>query len=270
MTENWHVPGPVLQRYAEASALTAAQATSVEAHLDECAHCRGRLVPAADTDLLARIGTGLFEQTEHTPQFRRPRRRWITFTAGVPSAWLLAILAVSVTAGLLDPLLHIDDPLRPSLLLLLAPVLPLAAVAAAWSPRVDPMHELSASTPAAGLLLLLRRTVVVLVVVVLLSVVLSLAVADFGVAISPAQWLLPALALAAGSLALGSVVQVHRAAIGLSSAWVLAVVVPSLSGKSIPIALHPSATPVWAAVLTVAIAVVALQHKCFRRLAPTP
>lgn len=267
---NWHVPGPVLRRYAESTALSSAQAASVEAHLDDCAQCRGRLTPSADVALLDRIGAGLFEQAERTPQYRRPRWWRIRFTAGVPAAWVLAVLAVSVTSGALDLLGQADDSRRPSLLLLLAPILPLMAVAAAWTPRADPMHELTASTPSAGLLLLLRRTVVVLVGVVLLSLVLSAVVAGFGVAVSPAQWLLPALALAAGSLALGSVVPLHQAAIGLTGTWVLAVVLPAMNTLQTPLVLRTSAAPVWAGVLVVAIAVVAGQYRTYQHFTRTP
>jgi hypothetical protein len=267
---SWHVPGPVLRRYAESTALSPAQATSVEAHLDDCAGCRGRLVSSADVDLLDRIGLDLFEQAERTPQYRRPRWWRIRFTAGLPAAWVLAVLAVSVTSGALDLLGEAGGSGRPSLLLLLAPVLPLMAVAGSWTPRIDPMHDLTASTPSAGLLLLLRRSVIVLAAVVLLSLVLSAVVAAFGVAVSPAQWLLPALALAAGSLALGSVVPLHRAAIGLAGTWVLAVVLPSMTAAQTPLVLRTSATPVWAAVLVVALAVVAGRRRTYQHFTPTP
>lgn len=259
----WHLPVEAVRRYADpgGATLSPAEAASVEAHLDRCAACRGRL-PATDVELLSRLGAALVDRVGHVPQYRRPRRWRIRLTAGLPTAWLLAVLAVAAAAGGLDLLSEATGDDRPSLLLLLAPVLPLAAVAAAWTPQLDPLHELTASTAAAGLPLLLRRTLVAVSAVVLFSAGLDLT----GVAAPPARWLLPCLALTAVTLALGSVVRLHLAAAGLATGWSLAVVVPALTRGHLSVLLDTAAAPAWVAVLVLATAVMALRHRTYRRL----
>lgn len=259
----WHLPDEAVRRYADPASgrLSPAEAMSVEAHLDECPLCRGRLSPAADTELLSRIGSVLVERVAKVPQHRRPRRRRIRLTAGLPVAWLLATLAVAGLAGVLDAVSGTAAG-RPSLLLLLSPVLPLSAVAAAWAPGLDPLRELTGSTPAAGLPLLLRRTLVVL----LAAVSVSAGIGALGVPAPPAQWLLPCLALTAISLALGRVVPVHVAAVGLAAAWAVAVVVPALLRSHVPALLQTSAAPAWALALGLAIAVVIVQRRTYQRL----
>lgn len=268
----WHLPAEALRRYAEpgGALLSSSEAASVEAHLDRCAACRGRLLPpadisadiSADIELLRGLGAALVDRVGHVPQYRRPRRWRIRLTAGLPTAWLVAVLAVAAVAGALDLVSEAPEGSRPSLLLLLAPVLPLAAVAAAWAPQLDPLHELGASTAAAGLPLLLRRTLVAVSAVVLFSAGLDVV----GVAAPPARWLLPCLALTAVTLALGSVVRLHLAAAGLTAAWSLAVVVPALTRQHLPALLDTSAAPAWVAALVLAVAVVALRHRTYRRL----
>lgn len=78
--------------------------------------------------------------------------------------WLAMVLAVTLLALLLD-LTELGSG-RVSLMLLLAPVLPVGGVAASWSRDLDPAYELTASTPRAGLQLVLRRTAAVLAVVI--------------------------------------------------------------------------------------------------------
>ena len=136
----------------------------------------------------------------------------------------MTVLVVGVALAL-DLADELDGGRFPSLVLLLAPVAPLLGVAAAWSRGLDPAHELACASPRAGLSIVLRRTVAVLAVVIPL-----LAAGGLLVGASPARWLLPCLAFTAGALALGELVGLHRAAIGLASGWVAVVVAPSLRG----------------------------------------
>lgn len=260
----WHLPAPVLQRYADPAAgpLTAAQASSVEAHLDRCATCRGRLRPL-DDDLLLAVGAALQRQVLSTPQYARPRRWRTRLTAGLPLAWLLAALAVGGLAAGLDVAARASG--RPSALLLLAPVLPLLGVGASWGPQTDPLHELTATTPGAGLALLLRRTMVVLLVVVTATALYGLLT---GAGALLGSWLLPSLAMTALALAAGSAVGVHRAAGALGAVWVLAVVTPSFAQRRLPALLDQDAAPGWLAALAVAAAVVAWQRTSYRHAAP--
>jgi hypothetical protein len=158
-------------------------------------------------------------------------------------------------------LLQTVQPHLPSLVALLAPIAPLPGVAIAWSRRHDPAWELIAGTPAAGLTMLLRRTAAVLAVVVP-----ALALASSRTGVSLALTLLPCLAFTAATIALGAVVGVRRAAIGLGAAWALAVVLPAVLTLRLPAVLQPGAAAGWA-VLTLALAAfAAARTDPFRRL----
>ncbi|MCF3965050.1 hypothetical protein, partial [Streptomyces fuscigenes] len=177
-------------------------------------------------------------------------------------AWaLLPWLAVTVAVLGCGALLDAAEPGLPSLVLLLAPVAPLPAVAVAWSRRTDPAWELIAATPAAGLAMVLRRTLAVLAVVVP-----ALLVAGAGTGEAPALVLLPCLAFTAGSLALGALVGVRRAAIALAAAWAAAVLLPSLASGALSPALEPGSGAAWACAAAALTAVLPLATSRFRRL----
>ena len=67
--------------------------------------------------------------------------------------WLAMVVGVTLVALLLD--LSDTGSGEVSLVLLLAPVLPVLGVAASWSRGLDPAYELTASVPRAGLYLVL-------------------------------------------------------------------------------------------------------------------
>jgi hypothetical protein len=158
-------------------------------------------------------------------------------------------------------LLQALAPGLPSLVSLLAPVAPLPGVAIAWSRRHDPAWELIVGTPAAGLAMLLRRTAAVLAVVMP-----ALALASTRTGVSLALTLLPCLAFTAATIALGAFVGVRLAAVGLGTAWALAVVVPAVVTAHLPAVLQSGSSPLWA-LLTLALAgFAATQADNFRRL----
>jgi hypothetical protein len=145
--------------------------------------------------------------------------------------------------------------------LLIAPVAPLLPVAAAWSRYTDPVWELMATVPRTGLWLLLRRTFAALA-----AVVPVLAVAGWMTGHSPALWLLPGLAFVAGSLALGGMVGVDRAALAMVVTWSAGVVVPSLLGDRLPVVLAGESWPGWAVITVALMAVVVVRAADYRRL----
>jgi hypothetical protein len=213
--------------------------------------------------LLERVRGGLDAERARGP--RMPARRaWLPpWPAGWARWWatpaLLPRLGMTVLVVLAAVGLDLADASAtgryPSLVLLLAPAVPLLGVAAAWSRGLDPAHELVVASPRAGLDLVLRRTVAVLAVVVP-----ALTVAGLVVGASPARWLLPCLALTAGALALGEVVGLHRAATGLALAWAAVVVAPSLATERSPALLAAATLPAWA-VATVVVAIVVLVRR---------
>jgi hypothetical protein len=141
-----------------------------------------------------------------------------------------------------------------SLVLLLAPVLPVLGVAASWSQGLDPAYELTASVPRAGLHLVLRRTASVLAVVVPALLVAGWATGVPGV--TAAQWLLPCLAFTSTTLALGGVVGVTRAAVAVVAVWAAVVVAPTAAASRATFALQTGGLPVWGLILTLGIGVV--------------
>ncbi|HWC80743.1 MAG TPA: zf-HC2 domain-containing protein [Pseudonocardiaceae bacterium] len=149
----------------------------------------------------------------------------------------------------------------PSVMLLLSPVLPVGVVAASWSAGLDPASELVAAAARSGLSLVLRRTVVAL-----LALAPVLAVGGWLSGTHPVEWVVPGLAFALGTLALGTVIGVGRAAGALAAAWGLLVVAPGLSTQRIPVVLQPVGLPYWAIAIGVCAAVVALRRGVFARL----
>ena len=256
----------VIARYAGGDAgLDDVTTWTVEVHLETCPDCRARLAGSTtDTtrSVLERVAAGLDREIAAGPApvrrrragWSAARRRWL---AGTMLPWLAMTAAVLCCAALLSRL----QPELPSLVLLLAPVAPLPGVAVAWSRRTDPARELIASTPAAGLLMLLRRTAAVLVVLVPV-----LALAGAGTGLSLALTLLPCLAFTATTIALGGLIGVHRAAVGLAAAWTLAVVLPSLVTAELPVVLHPASTGVWALVAVAAAALITVRAGTYRAL----
>jgi hypothetical protein len=260
-----HPDPAAIAAYAGMTDLDEVTTWAVEVHLEACAECRARMaqaVPAGTRTLLDRVAAGVERElaagrapARRAPRLSALRRR--TAAAGL-GPWVVMTVTVLLCAASLQHLL----PDLPSLVLLLAPVAPLPGVAAAWSHRLDPAGELIASTPAAGLTMLLRRTLAVLAVVVPV-----LAVAGLGSTSSPALLLLPALAFTAGTLALGCLVGVPRAAIALGSLWALAVVVPTVAVGDLPVLLHPDSAAIWAAATVLLTGVVLGRADDFRRLA---
>jgi hypothetical protein len=252
----WHASPQLLQQYTDDDpALAADTVWAIEVHLESCGGCRARLAAGASAvaPLVEQVWAGIDPDTEPAPM---PRARWLT-TWATPAMvpWLAMTVLVAVLALLIDRLVAGSYP---SIALLLAPVAPVAGVAAAWGRGLDPAHELVAATPRAGLYLVLRRTVAVLVVVIPL-----LAVATWT---SPVRWLLPCLAFAVATLAIGGFVGVRRAATGLVTAWTALVVGPSLLTARAPAVLEPAALGVWAGVLVAGAIVLRLRATVYTRL----
>jgi Putative zinc-finger len=264
MTASNHPSTGLLDRYARDDTWIEPDAVwALEAHLETCAACRGRLSSTvADrapdvTALVDRVFAGLAGEVAASRQM--PPRRWLArrWLARRTIRWaaptLLRYLAMTIVMVLVAvgfDLVARAAGRQPSLVLLVAPVTPLLGVAAVWMRGADPAHELVAATPRAGLYLVLRRTLVVL-----LAVIPVLAVAGWVVGASPARWLVPCLAFTVSALALGEAIGIPRAAAGLALLWAAAVVAPSLATARLPVVLQPVSLPGWAAV-TGAVAVV--------------
>ncbi|MEU6557447.1 zf-HC2 domain-containing protein [Streptomyces sp. NPDC046915] len=244
--------------------IAADEVWALEAHLEGCGACRDRLSAAVTAEapavasLVDTVWSGLEPQlaaAAPTP----PRRRWSAplsaWMTPVMVPWLAMATGVTLIALLLDVVG--SDPGSGwgsgdvSLVLLLAPVLPVCGVAASWSRGLDPAYELTASTPRAGLYLVLRRTASVLAVVVP-----ALLLGGWVTGVTAVQWLLPCLAFTSTTLALGGAVGVTRAAVALVAVWAAVVVAPTLAAGRTSFALRTGVSPVWVLIIGLGIGVV--------------
>jgi hypothetical protein len=266
-----HIPAPLLESYAVGGERIGADVLwALEAHLEACAACRARLAEAVEREspdtvaLLARVHVRL--DAEVAKSARMPARRPLRMRLPGRALWwapppllprlAMTVLVVGVALGL-----DLADSRLPSLMLLLAPVAPLLGVAAAWSRGLDPAHELTCASPRAGLSLVLQRTLAVLAVVIPV-----LAAGGLLVEVSPARWLLPCLAFTAGALALGGLVGLQRAAVGLALGWVAVVVAPSLITARTPVLLAPASLPGWAGLIVVVVVALVLRGDRYTQL----
>jgi len=141
---SWHVDDTMIERYA-AGRLDAANAFSVEAHLLDCDDCRARTVPLADAAWLEAVWAGVQELVD-TPRLSPVERlllrlgvrehvaRLLAATPSLTLSWLSAValcLAFAVVAA------H-ESERGAAPFLALAPLLPLAGVAASYGPWLDP------------------------------------------------------------------------------------------------------------------------------------
>jgi len=138
--------------------------------------------------------------------------------ASTPSMHLSWVGSVAAVLGLAA--LAADRAGRVNVFLVLAPLLPLAGVAAAYGPAADPAHDISQAAPVSSFRLMLIRSTAVLVT----SSVLSLAASAFlpleGWRI--AAWILPSLAVTVAGLLLSTITDPVRAASIVAFGWVAA------------------------------------------------
>jgi hypothetical protein len=261
-----HVSTPVLERYAAGETGSPSDLWwAVEAHLESCVECRDRLAEAvsrhspATAALLERVRVDLAGRLPRIATAPTRHRR----VPGWAAPAMLPRLAASVLVVLAALGLDLADSTGrfPSLVLLLAPVVPLLPVAAAWSRGLDPAYELVVASPRAGLEMVLRRTAAALLVMIPV-----LAVAGAMAGASPAGWLLPCLAFTAGALALGELVGLYRAATGLALGWAVVVVAPSLVSARLPVLLEPAVWPGWAAAVAVVVVVLVVRRRAYTGL----
>lgn len=252
----WHVDDSSLRRWVDGLAGPLVSA-SVEQHVLRCADCRAAVATLVPPTTLAPTWDAVLTTVEV------PRRglveRWLgrlglgtsdakvlTAASTLRVAWLtgtIFVLAFTVIAALLSQ----DGGI--ALFLIAAPLIPVAGVAAAYGPSVDPSYEAVLSTPYSMLRLVLLRTAAVLVASAPL-VGLSGLLLPTSAVISVA-WLLPALGFVALVLTAGNWVEPSHAAVTISAAWVVAVLIAGRAGDPLTV-FAPAALLVYTAVAAVA------------------
>jgi len=105
--------------------------------------------------------------------------------------------------------------------LIVAPLLPLAGVAAAYGPLVDPAYEISLAAPLGSFRLLVLRALAVVTVTTLIAAAAALALP--GLDWTVAAWLLPSLGLTLAALGLATSVGPVASGALVAATWVFIV-----------------------------------------------
>ena len=140
--------------------------------------------------------------------------RLLAATPSLRPSWFAA---VALAAGLSVAASNAQTRGLP-VFLFLAPLLPIAGVAAAYGPGVDPAYEISRAAPTSSFTLTLWRAAAVLAT----TTVLTFA-AGFGLSAEPwtaAAWVLPSFAVAVASIALGTILEPAAACATVASVWI--------------------------------------------------
>ena len=230
-TQTWHADRDLLSAYV-AGALDPVNGASVEQHLEHCAECRRNIRPLVDAPMLDRTWSSILEVVESPEQpltARVARRLGVTeansillgATASLRTAWIssafvalaFAVLAVYWAGG---------GALAP--FLLVAPLVPVLGVAAAYGHNEDPLESLIVTAPYGRTRLILLRTLGVLVSVLPFAIGAGLFVP--GPVWLAVAWLGPALALVPVMMALSSFTGPRIGVAVVTIGW-SAVVLPS-------------------------------------------
>jgi hypothetical protein len=271
------LPAPLVVAYAGGS-LDTGPAWSVEAHLPGCPACRDVLAGCADAARLERNRAVLLARAglpRPGPAQQLARRCGLpehvtTMLAATPSlrkSWLASValvLAAVVGAAQLASRHWIGSAAPPGAralllpFLLTAPLLPLGAVAAAFSAVLNPASEIAAAAPISKIRLLCLRSIAVIAATMIPTMVAAL--------VLPGPWwlavaiLLPALALCAAALAAATAMPPLPAAIAAGAAWVtLVLLVNSIASR--PSALLGPAGQLGAAAVLAGAALVVVSRR---------
>ncbi len=225
----WHLDPPMAAAYA-AGTIAPAEVASIDAHSRRCPACRATLTDAAQRGRLDEVWIGV-TATLDAPRRSVPERlalrlglpehvgRLMAATPALRRSWFLAIL-VAVFFALSasnDGTSAAEDAI--TLFLVLAPIVPVAGVALAFGPGVDPVHEVAVAAPIDGFRLLMLRSLAVVATALAILLPASLLLPEVG--LLTFGWLIPALALTALTLAASRRWAPRRAAGVVAAAWVV-------------------------------------------------
>ena len=263
----WHVDASTLGAWVEGTSGPITSA-SIEQHLVQCAQCRAAvagLVPIEDVpgswdDVLAEVagGAGLVERVLVRLGLRAGDAVVVGAAPVLRIAWsagLAAVLGFILVASL------VGDDHGQALFLALAPLMPVAGVAAAYGPSVDPSYELGLAAPYRMIRLVLLRSAAVLLAAVPITVAAGLLLPLDGA--TGVAWVLPALAFTVIVLGAGSWVDPWAAAVAVGAGWVTAVAVSARLGDVLAV-LAPSAVVGYVVLIVAGAFVIALGTPAWR------
>ena len=224
---SWHLDPASVRRYRDGE-LAAGQFASIDTHLATCADCRAVVAADADIVALARVKVGIDARLD-TPRVSLVERllravgvapvaaRIMSVSLSLTASWLAASTVVLAFAALAAA--NGSGRAGFGAFLVAAPLVPMAGVALAFGPGLDPAHQITVAAPMPTARIILLRSLAVVGAAVPMILLVSIALPGWSTL--AVAWLLPALALGGASLALGTVVPVGRAAAGLGLVWLV-------------------------------------------------
>lgn len=200
-------------------------AASLESHLMRCDTCRNQLNLMAYDETLE-VTWSAIRATVQAPESTWLERligrcalseetgRLLAAVPAMRGAWLLGVALALCFAGFAA---GFSGDLGIGLFLLIAPLAPVAGVAAAFGGDADPAQEMVVTTPYSAVRLLLLRTTAVLATCVPIAMLVGLVLP--GPNWLTIAWLTPAGAGIAVTLALAPRVRITNAAAGVGAVW---------------------------------------------------
>ena len=220
----WHIDGDDLAAYAEGRT-GAVMMASVEAHLLACAACRSAITDHAHASEPAEqddhVWAAIADRIDRGSRaFTRSSRLLHVSLSSPPLAAMTVMLA-----GLLVVFVAIArlgaSRYATTALVGVGPLVPLLGARVAFGRKIDPAGTMAAAAPLAAGRVASTRALVATTIACLAGVIVSplttLGLADTMV------WLLPALALSATSVAIGTYVDSTIPTIAFATAWLVVV-----------------------------------------------
>jgi anti-sigma factor RsiW len=254
--DDWHANEEMLHFYARGDGGIAVTA-SIEAHLMSCPECRARIALVSAQPLersWERVAEQIHEPSP-SPTVRLMRRAGLgesdslllSATRSLDGAWMLATLAVVLFAALAA----IPSVTQGrALYLLVAPLVPVVGVVAAFR-SADPLAAVVAAAPYAKARLALLRTIAVVITAVPLSMIVGGIVP--GIAWLAFAWLLPALALTLGTLLAMTWWDPEPAGVMAAACWI-AVIATAYASRDVAAIVQPAVQLVYVTIAAVAAA----------------
>jgi hypothetical protein len=269
MNGAWHADREVVGLYAGGE-LDEARAYSLEAHLLSCGECRALLAPIVNRGAIERTWMEIEEAVDAPrpgPVERVLLRLGVAdhlsrLLAATPSLRLSWFAAVAVALGF-AVLAAKGDHAGLVVFLGMAPLVPVAGVAAAFGPGIDPTYEVGLASPyRSGRLLLVRSAAVLVASLVLIGLA---ALALPGLDWTTVAWLLPALALTLVTLAVSTVAEPVPSAVAVAMGWIVSVaLVGHLAGDGVA-AFHATGQVLCLVLIAVSGLVLARRSEAFER-----
>lgn len=270
----WHADRELLAGYV-AGTLSRSRAASVESHLTSCASCRGLMVPLASPARLTRNLATLFDSVD---QPREHRIEAALTRVGVPEhfarvlvvspsergKWVVGVVVALLVAIAAETFSGSGRALF--VLLVAAPLLPLAGVVAAATFRHDPAGEIMAAVPTRGFSIFLTRALAVITPTIVVTFGVALVLPEHGS--EAVLWLLPSFGLMATTLALSSWLPIRGVAWTLGALWLLAATIGARGATAADLvstyaAFRPSGQVTLLAITLAAGVVVVLRRDSF-------